>query len=196
MAGPVMTRIIAGIAKGQQLQVPTTGTRPTADRVRESVFSATEHVLGGWSGVNVLDLYAGSGALGLEALSRGAQSATLVESSTQANSVIRANIAKTGLAAHVIKSDVTMWLAKPAAGQFDLVFMDPPYSLAGKLVTNVLKLLASGGWLADGGVVVVERDAKDADLDWPDGFTDITRRRFGNTSVSRGIWYFADSGDR
>ena len=196
MAGPVMTRIIAGIAKGQPLQVPTTGTRPTADRVRESVFSATEHVLGGWSGVNVLDLYAGSGALGLEALSRGAQSATLVESSTQANSVIRANIAKTGLAAHVIKSDVTMWLAKPAAGQFDLVFMDPPYSLAGKLVTNVLKLLASAGWLADGGVVVVERDAKDADLDWPDGFTDITRRRFGNTIVFRGIWYFADSGDR
>ena len=196
MAGPVMTRIIAGIAKGQPLQVPTTGTRPTADRVRESVFSATEHVLGGWSGVNVLDLYAGSGALGLEALSRGAQSATLVESSTQANSVIRANIAKTGLAAHVIKSDVTMWLAKPAAGQFDLIFMDPPYSLAGKLVTNVLKLLASDGWLADGGVVVVERDAKDADLDWPDGFTDITRRRFGNTIVFRGIWYFADSGDR
>ena len=153
-------------------------------------------MLGGWSGVNVLDLYAGSGALGLEALSRGAQSATLVESSTQANSVIRANIAKTGLAAHVIKSDVTMWLAKPAAGQFDLVFMDPPYSLAGKLVTNVLKLLASDGWLADGGVVVVERDAKDADLDWPDGFTDITRRRFGNTIVFRGIWYFADSGDR
>lgn len=196
MAGPVMTRIIAGIAKGQPLQVPTTGTRPTADRVRESVFSATEHVLGGWSGVNVLDLYAGSGALGLEALSRGAQSATLVESSTQANSVIRANIAKTGLAAHVIKADVTMWLAKPASEQFDLVFMDPPYSLAGKLVTNVLKLLASDGWLADGGVVVVERDAKDADLDWPDGFTDITRRRFGNTIVFRGIWYFADSGDR
>lgn len=196
MAGPVMTRIIAGIAKGQPLQVPTTGTRPTADRVRESVFSATEHVLGGWSGVNVLDLYAGSGALGLEALSRGAQSATLVESSTQANSVIRANIAKTGLAAHVIKADVTMWLAKPASEQFDLVFMDPPYSLAGKLVTNVLKLLASGGWLADGGVVVVERDAKDAELDWPDGFTDITRRRFGNTGVFRGIWYFADSGDR
>jgi 16S rRNA (guanine966-N2)-methyltransferase len=191
-----MTRVIAGMAKGQQLQVPTTGTRPTSDRVRESVFSATEHVLGGWSGVKVLDLYAGSGALGLEAVSRGAHSATLVESSAQANSVIRANIAKTGLDAHVVKADVTVWLAKPASARFDLVFIDPPYSLAGKLVTNVLKSLVSSGWLADGGVVVVERDAKDAGLDWPDGFTAITRRRFGNTSVFRGIWYFADSGDR
>ena len=195
MVGQIMTRIIAGRAKGQPLKVPVSGTRPTSDRVRESVFSATEHLLGGWSDVQVLDLYAGSGALGREAVSRGARSAVLVESSAQATSVIRANIAKTQLAAHVVKADVTVWLAKQATDQFDLVFIDPPYTLAGKLVANVLRSLAEGGWLADGAVVVVERDAKDDDLNWPAGFSDITRRRFGNTSVSRGVWYFADSGD-
>ena len=190
-----MTRIIAGLAKGHRLDVPAAGTRPTSDRVRESIFSSVEHAVGGFDGRSVLDLYAGSGAVGLEAMSRGARRAVLVESATKAVGVIRSNIARTGLDAEVVKADVTRWVAGPATAQFDVVFADPPYSLSSKLVSNVVSSLSVGGWLADGAVVVVERDSHDDEIEWATGFSDITRRRFGNTSVLRAVWYVANGSE-
>lgn len=190
-----MTRIIAGVARGRRLVVPASGTRPTSDRVRESIFSSVEHAIGGWSGRAVLDLYAGSGAFGLEAMSRGAERAVLVESATKAVSVIRENIAATGLQVEVAKADVTSWVAQPPRMAFDVVFADPPYSLANRLVANVARSLANGGWLADGAVVLIERDSHDDEFDWPAEFSNVTRRTLGNTSVSRAVWYVSDGTD-
>lgn len=188
-----MTRIIAGAAKGRQLKVPPVGTRPTSDRVRESVFSSVEHVLGGWNDVVVLDLFAGSGAMGLEAVSRGASRALLVDSSAKACAVATSNIAKTGLPARVVHSKVATWLDTSPPDAFDLVFVDPPYDLPAADVNSVISQLVSGAWLADQAVVVVERSERDDGVAWPRGFDDITRRRFGNTSVSRAVWYVADA---
>ncbi|MEO6821913.1 MAG: 16S rRNA (guanine(966)-N(2))-methyltransferase RsmD [Candidatus Nanopelagicales bacterium] len=194
-----MTRIIAGAARGRRLAVPPAGTRPTADRVRESLFSALESALMSWSGRRVIDLYAGSGALGLEALSRGASHALLVERDRSAVEVIRANIVAVGLAgAVVVGRDVDQVLAQPQSPPgYDLVLADPPYDLAPSRVTAVLTALAVGGWLADGATVVLERAARPAPaqghrparggrpgpmpVDWPDGYEPARTRAYGDT---------------
>src|SRR5688572_16055024 len=133
-------RIVAGRHKGRRLRAPAgEGTRPTADRVREALFS----ILGPVEGLRVLDLYAGSGALGLEALSRGAKSATFVESARPAVSAIRANLEATGDTAEIAASDVVAWL-RAAAGReraFDLVFCDPPYDAAVEIAQILSELL-------------------------------------------------------
>jgi len=133
-------RIVAGRHKGRRLRAPAgAGTRPTADRVREALFS----ILGPMDGLRVLDLYAGSGALGLEALSRGAECATFVESARRALDAIRANLDATGDEAEVVASDAIRWLR--AAGDderaFDLVFCDPPYDAAARLAQPLADLL-------------------------------------------------------
>ena len=133
-------RIVAGRHKGRRLRAPVgAGTRPTADRVREAVFS----ILGPVEGLRVLDLYAGSGALGLEALSRGAGSATFVESGRSALAAIRANLAAAGEDAEVVASDAIKWLRAEAGrkGAFDLVFCDPPYDAAANVAQPLAELL-------------------------------------------------------
>ena len=133
-------RIVAGRHKGRRLRAPAgAGTRPTADRVREAVFS----ILGPVEGLRVLDLYAGSGALGLEALSRGAGSATFVESGRPALAAIRANLAAAGEDAEVVASDAIKWLRAEAGrkGAFDLVFCDPPYDAAANVAQPLAELL-------------------------------------------------------
>ena len=133
-------RIVAGRHKGRRLRTPAgAGTRPTADRVREAVFS----ILGPVEGLRVLDLYAGSGALGLEALSRGAESATFVESARPAVAAIRANLDATGEEAEVVASDAIAWLRAARAGEraFDLVFCDPPYDAAAGIAQPLADLL-------------------------------------------------------
>jgi 16S rRNA (guanine966-N2)-methyltransferase len=133
-------RIVAGRHKGRRLRAPTgAGTRPTADRVREALFS----ILGPMDGLRVLDLYAGSGALGLEALSRGARSATFVESARPALAAIRANLAATGEDAEVVSADALVWLrgAAEGGGAFDLVFCDPPYDAAARTAQPLAELL-------------------------------------------------------
>lgn len=190
-----MTRIIAGRAKGRVLEVPPAGTRPTSDRVRESVFSALEHVLGGWDGVHVLDLYAGSGAMGLESLSRGARTAVLVDTGNTACAVMRRNCSKSSLPGEIVHSKVHRFLATDATRQFDVVFLDPPYELPAVDVRDALDQLVDRQWLAQAAVVIVERSQHDPEVDWPDGFVDITRRRFGNTSVSRAIWYVSNENE-
>ncbi|MFH5823918.1 16S rRNA (guanine(966)-N(2))-methyltransferase RsmD [Georgenia sp. AZ-5] len=150
-----MTRIVAGIAGGRTLSVPRSGTRPTSERVREALFSRLEH-LGVVDGARVIDLYAGSGALGLEAASRGAEHVTLVEAAKAAAQLCRRNAAALGLGGHVdvVAAKVQTYLAGfPAAGAApaDLVLLDPPYDVGEAELAGVLGLLAGdGGPGADG----------------------------------------------
>ena len=180
-----MTRIVAGTAGGRRLLAPAgRQTRPTSDRVREAVFSRLEHD-GLLDATRVLDLYSGSGALGLEALSRGARSALLVEQGQGAVRAIGLNIAATGLSgAQLVADRVERVLARAVEGAaFDLVLADPPYLLAEPALGQVLQLLIVGGWLARDAVVVVERSARTPEPSWPLGLERYDDRRYGETRI-------------
>jgi 16S rRNA (guanine966-N2)-methyltransferase len=181
-----VTRIIAGAARGRRLLTPSgSGTRPTSDRVREAMFSALESELGAFAGLRVLDLYAGSGALGLEALSRGAAHVLLVEADARAVRTIRSNIAAVGLpGARVVQSSVLRAIAAAPADPYDLVLADPPYATPGGEIEPVLARIAQG-WLAPRATVVVERSTRDAPLNWPAGLDGQRTRRYGETM----LWY-------
>ena len=187
-------RIVAGSARGRRLAAPAPATRPTSDRVREALFSSIESRLGSLSGLRVLDLYAGSGAVGLEALSRGAGHALLVELDRKATEVIEANIAAVGVPGAVVaRIDVTSLTSSApppsALAPYDVVFADPPYELAGDIVGSVLSGLADHGWLADGGLVVVERARRGGAFTWPCGFEPLKDRSYGDTVVRTALWY-------
>lgn len=173
-------RVIAGTAKGRRLKAPVMGTRPMTDRIKESVFSA----LGDVDGLTVLDLYAGSGALGLEALSRGATRARFVESARDAILKLEENIAATGFEARadVVWADVGHTLARSADERVDLIFLDPPYSTPASAVLSDLELLVTGGFLADDGRVVLHRPAKERQSE-PFGLRVSWRREFGQSQV-------------
>lgn len=181
-----MTRIVAGRARGRRLTVPPAGTRPTADRVREALFSSLESQVGAFAGLRVLDLYAGSGALGLEALSRGAAHVLLVESDPSAVRAIRANVAAVGLdGAEVRAARAELVLSGQPPAPYDIVLADPPYEKAGAAVTELLARLAPGGWLAADALVVVERARRAEPLRWPEGLVADRERRYGETM----LWY-------
>ena len=170
-------RIVAGRLGGRRFAAPAgDGTRPTSDRVREALFS----VLGPLDGARVLDLFAGSGALGLEALSRGAATATFVESSAAAVSTLRANLEALDLEAEVRRQDARAFLRNAAAKQraYDLVFVDPPYRLASRLAAELSPLLPPV--LAAGARVVGESDRRaPLELELP-----VTvQRRYGDTLI-------------
>jgi 16S rRNA (guanine966-N2)-methyltransferase len=150
-------RIVAGKWRGRLLAAPPgMATRPTADRVRETLFSMLASRLGSFEDLRVADLFAGSGALGLEALSRGAASATFVEKDGGAVRVIRANADKLGVQAQILTASA---LALPKAEPFDLIFADPPYSTGSG--TAVVQAVANAGWLAPGGWMSVETSRDD-----------------------------------
>lgn len=185
-----MTRIIGGAAGGRRLRTPPADTtRPTSDRVREALFSAVESALGPLAGLHVLDLYAGSGAVGLEALSRGAATATMVEQDRRTAALIASNVRDVGLpGATVVTSAVRRFLTGEPPTAYDLVFSDPPYPLAGTEVSTDLAALAAPGWLASDALVVVERSKRAADLDWPPGFSPGRTRSYGETVLLFGTW--------
>src|ERR1700678_726049 len=191
-----MTRVIAGEAGGRRLAVPPgTTTRPTSDRAREGLFASLLSELGTFDGKRVLDLYAGSGAIGLEALSRGAERVLLVESDARAATVIRANVAAVALPGATVAVDrVERLLSRPSAltGGYDVVVADPPYALDEAAVTRVLTLL-EGGWLADGALVVIERATRSGPLDWPPGYLPSKSRRYGEATFWYG-WYGSEAG--
>lgn len=186
-----MTRIIAGSAKGRRLSIPPDGTRPTSDRVREALFSALDTEWSAqstsWERVCVLDLYAGSGALGLEALSRGASEVVLVESSRTAVPVLEANVARVGLpGATVLRRDVERLPAQEARGRpADLVLADPPYGQQASRVADVLEALVAAGWIASGATAVVERPARDRSTPFPASWEEPRMRTYGDTA----LWY-------
>ena len=178
----------AGEAGGRRLAVPAgRDTRPTSDRAREGLFATIVSMVGPLSGTRVLDLYAGSGAVGLEALSRGAEHVLLVEHDARAARVIRQNTDALGLpGAELAAGRVDRVLARgPEGGRYDVVFADPPYALAGAEVTRVLALLAEHGWLAPGALVIVERATRSGPVSWPDGFVPDRARRYGEAT----FWY-------
>ncbi len=181
-----MTRIIAGTAGGRTLRTPPgSGTRPTSDRVREALFSALD-ARDAVRGARVLDLYAGSGALGLEALSRGARSAVLVESDRRAAATVDANIRALGFQeARVLATTVTAALAPDAVEDTaaDLVLVDPPYDVGEDALAAVLGRLVAG-WAAAGAMVVVERSSRSPEPAWPVGLERVGKpRRYGETTV-------------
>ncbi|WP_081618207.1 16S rRNA (guanine(966)-N(2))-methyltransferase RsmD [Mycobacterium sp. 155] len=178
-----MTRIVSGRYGGRRIAVPARGTRPTTDRVRESLFNVLAARLD-LAGVAVLDLYAGSGALGLEALSRGAASALFVESDRRAAAVIADNIAALGAAGATVRcAPVTGVLAGAAARPVDLVFADPPYEVAVAEMEALVTALVEGDWVRPGAVMVVERAASGPLVRWPDGWEPWRERRYGDTRV-------------
>lgn len=161
--------------------MPPKGTRPTSERVREAMFSALEAIVD-LDGAHVLDLYAGSGALGLEALSRGAAAATFVENDRKALDVLRHNTSTVGLpGAVVLPGTVESVLAEQAKEPFDVVLADPPYAVTNAELATVLDRVAGNGWLAGHGVLVLERAARDDEPTPPDGMTVIRSRRYGDT---------------
>jgi 16S rRNA (guanine966-N2)-methyltransferase len=184
-------RIIAGFAGSLQLKTPPRGTRPTADRVREALFSALE-ARGAIRGVHVLDLYAGSGALGLESVSRGAASAVLVDHNAAAVRVLQANVAAVRRAAGrehptmtVVPRTVRGYLENPTGEPPGLVFLDPPYDLGVPALLGDLAALA--GLVAPEAVVVLERSVRSAELDWPERFSVDRRRTYGDTAVTYAV---------
>ena len=178
-----MTRVVAGTAGGRTLRVPPRGTRPTSDRVREALFSRLEH-LGVVDGGRVLDLYAGSGALGIEAASRGAVAVTLVDAARSAADVCRRNVVAVGLTGvDVVHQRAERYVQEVAAEPWDLVLVDPPYELGEPELAGVLTALAAPGTLDDDAVVVVERSSRTPEPTWPDGLTRTDRRAYGETVV-------------
>ncbi len=173
-------RVIAGEAKGRRLKSPGLGTRPMTDRMKESVFSA----LGELQDLVVLDLYAGSGSLGLEALSRGAASARFVESARDAIVKLEENIETTGLGSksEVTWADVTSTLQLGTDERVDLVFVDPPYSMPLANVRADLEALVMNGFLSDDGRIVVHRPAKEGQLR-PLGLALLWEKEYGQSRI-------------
>ena len=185
LGGVQLTRIIAGAARRPPHRgaAARQGTRPTTDRVRESLFNVLAARLD-FAGLAVLDLYAGSGALGLEALSRGAASAILVESDRRAAAVITAEHRGAGPArGDSAPCTVATVLSRRAAAPVDLVFADPPYDVGNAEVEAMLGMLAENGWVATGAIVVIERAASGPALTWPSGWEPLPDRRYGDTRL-------------
>ena len=185
-----MSRIIAGSRGGRRLTTPPgSRTRPTTDRVREGLFSAVAAWAGtadapsdeALAGLAFADLYAGSGAVGLEAASRGAGPVLLVESDKRTAGVTTRNVRDLGLPARVRTGKVETVVAAPSDQAYDVVFLDPPYELAGETLAGVLQALSDGGWLAAGALLVVERSRRTAEPVWPLVVVDTWSRTYGET---------------
>lgn len=183
-----MTRVIAGTAGGRRLAVPPgNATRPTSDRAREGLFSTWEALLGTLEGVRIADLYAGSGAVGLEALSRGGVHALLVEADQKAVRTIRDNVRALGLpGAEVRAAKAEQVVTTPApTDPYDIVFLDPPYAVTDDDLREILLTLRSQGWLAEDALATVERSTRGGEFKWPKGFEPLRARRYGEGT----LWY-------
>jgi 16S rRNA (guanine966-N2)-methyltransferase len=184
-----LTRIVAGDAGGRRLVVPKGDlTRPTSDRVREGLFNALD-ARGLIPGAMVLDLYCGSGALGLEAASRGAASVVMVDASREAVDAARVNVGALGFPrVAVVLSTVQRYLARRPSAASSLVFADPPYVLGQDELTEMLTTLTTRGWLQPSAVILVERSSRSLEPQWPSGLVRQAIRRYGETSIWQAEW--------
>ena len=182
-----MTRIIGGRVGGRRITTPRgVSTRPTSDRVREALFSAIESWCGSLVGLRFLDLYAGSGAVGLEAWSRGAGVVTLVEQDRRTARLITTNAKELGFnRPHILMSPVSSTLARSPVAPYDVAFLDPPYAQPVEDVATDLVALVEHHWLVPGAMVVVERGSRSAEPVWPEGLRDSREKRYGETV----LWY-------
>lgn len=181
-------RIIAGLGKGRNLFSPSGATRPTSDRAREALFSTLESEFGSLSDLAFLDLYCGSGAVGVEALSRGAAIVYAVDNDEKATTVARANFAlleqMSGIGTNsVYTSSVGKFLEKGADIQFDVVFVDPPYDLPNSEIEKIMESLVRNGFLKKSSVIAIERDSKSKPLKWPEGLTESKVRKYGAATI-------------
>ena len=181
-------RIIAGLAKGRNLISPSGATRPTSDRAREALFSTLESAFGSINNLTVLDLYCGSGAVGAEALSRGAAVVYGVDNDEKATSVTRQNFALleniSGIGTtSVITSSVGKFLDKTSELKFDVVFLDPPYDLPNNEIEKTLSSLVKNGFLKSSAVIAIERDSKSKRLNWPLGLKELKERKYGAATI-------------
>lgn len=178
-----MTRIISGQWGGRRIATPPgDGTRPTSDRVREAMFGTLQSELGDFAGLRVLDLFAGSGALGLEALSRGAASADFVESDRRATMVIQQNLATLGAnRQRVHKTTAEKFLGWGGEDVWDLVFIDPPYAVEGSAVADLVSKVP----VSEDALFVVERSSRTS-FSWPEGRSGLQERVYGETTVFYG----------
>ena len=192
-----MTRIIGGSAGGRRIAVPRGATtRPTSDRVREALFSAIEAWCGSLSGLRFLDLYAGSGAVGLEAWSRGAGVVSLVEQDRRTATLIESNAKSLGFhKADVRATSVTTTLGRHPTAPYDVAYLDPPYPMPDTDVLADLEALLRNGWLVPGALVVVERSARGQGLAWPEGYTSVKDRSYGDTALWFGHAIDSNAGD-
>lgn len=180
-----MTRIVAGTAKGRRLRVPPRGTRPTSERAREALFNSLRG-MAEVEGARVLDLFAGTGAVGLEALSRGATAVTFVESDRAVCVLLRHNIDTVGLDGATLRRGKTgTVLAGGSDEPYDIVFADPPYAFGDDPLGALLTALADPAWLAPEAVIVVERSARGSEPSWPSGVELVTHKRYGDGV----LWY-------
>lgn len=182
-----MTRIVAGTFRGRRLAVPPGhGTRPTADRVREALFNTLD-TLTTLPGARFLDLYAGSGAVGLEARSRGAGHVLMVESHPRAARTAGQNIRTLGAghAVHLVRRQVHALLATAPDAPYDVVFADPPYAHGAEELVAMQRALLAHGWLAVGGLLVLERASRSTPPEWVPMITQVRTRRYGETT----LWY-------
>ena len=183
-------RVVAGTLRGRALAPPPDErTRPTSDRVREAVFNILAHGSAAVTldGARVLDLFAGTGALGLEAISRGAAFALFVEDDAGARGVIRTNVEAFGLtgSTKIFRRDATGMGSAAQMGQYDVVFLDPPYGQG--LGERALAAIAAGGWLRPGARIVLE-ERRDVTVTLPPGFTALDTRIWGDTQVVFARW--------
>lgn len=190
-----MSRIISGEARGRTIKVPPVGTRPTSDRAREGLFSSLQ-VRVGFHDSRVLDLFAGSGALGLEAASRGAAEVVLVENNPAAVDVIRHNVdVVKHPAVRIAEMKASAYLAQAPRKFFNLVLADPPYELADEAVREMLEALEPT--LADEAMVVIERHTQSPETDWPQGFIPTTqklkKRTYGIARMDMAVYHREDS---
>lgn len=178
-------RVVAGRFRGRSLAVPGSDSiRPTSDRTREAVFNILAHGIEDFAieGARAIDLFAGTGALGIEALSRGAARCLFVEEAPEARALIRENVEALGLTGvtRIWRRDATKLGPAGTTGQFDVAFLDPPYGRG--LGEAALQALVVGDWLEAGAVVVLEERA-DVTVAWPEGYTLLDRRVWGGTAV-------------
>lgn len=181
-----MTRVVAGTFKGRRLRTPPgEATRPTSDRVRESLFASLTSYFGGLDDLRVLDLFAGSGAIGIEAVSRGAAHADLVDADRHAVRTIRANLTELGMEqARVQAMKAERFLRTAPLRPYDLVVLDPPYAMPTAEVTALVAVLADPVWCESDGLIVVERSSRDP-FTWPAGVDARDERAYGETT----LWY-------
>ncbi|MBC7462823.1 MAG: 16S rRNA (guanine(966)-N(2))-methyltransferase RsmD [Actinobacteria bacterium] len=181
-------RIIAGLAKGRTLSSVAGATRPTSDRAREGLFSSLLSEFGDFVGLNFLDLFAGSGAIGLEALSRGAALVHAVEKDELAMRTIRTNaelVSKSGALGdfHAYAMPVQKFLEGVSPDKYDIIYIDPPYEFADSDLNKCLQLLFAGDFLKPGSVVAVERGNRSEDLNWPTGLEPMRQRKYGQALI-------------
>ena len=184
-------RIIAGLGKGRKLFSPPSITRPTSDRAREGLFSSLISSFGTLEGLHFLDLFAGSGAVGVEALSRGAGLVESVENNPDSAEVCEKNFEllknQPNLGKFKVHKTTTFeYLNHLANKQFEIIFLDPPYEVSNVEIEKILKKILSNNLLSKFGVIAIERDAKGEAFTWPEGFEEVKIRSYGQGAIHYG----------